>query len=74
MASLPNSHIISNGEILLELLATPFRALGDMFTRAAERHPRFIAVEKINAMSDAELAAQGLTRADATRRALGIYF
>lgn len=74
MSSLPNSHLITNFEILTELAATPFRALGNALIRSAERNPRYLAVQKINALSDAELAALGLTRAEAVRRTLGAYF
>jgi hypothetical protein len=73
MTSLPNSHIISTREIFVELLATPFRAFGNAMIAMVERNPRAIAIARLNEISDEELAAKGLTRADAVRQILGVH-
>ena len=74
MTALPNSHVISNTETLLELIAAPFRALGDLLIRVGENHPRAKAIEELSQISDEQLAAQGLTRVEAVRHVLGTYY
>ena len=74
MTALPNSHLISTGELLVELVVIPFRAIGNAVIAMAERHPRYKAVEKLNAMSDEQLAEKGLTRVEAVRQILGTYY
>lgn len=73
MSSLPNSHVITTRETLIELVARPFHAFVDILAASAERNPRVIAINRVNALSDAELAAKGTNRADAIRAALGVY-
>ena len=65
MALQPDNTLISNRELIVELLTTPFRALGNLFIKMAENNSRVTALNALNAMSDAELAAKGLTRAEA---------
>lgn len=65
MALQPDNTLISNRELVLELLATPFRALGNLIIKMAENNSRVIALNALNAMTDEELAAKGLTRAEA---------
>ena len=65
MSLRPDNTLISNREMLLELLATPFRAIGNVFYKLAENNSRTLAIQAINAIPEAELRAKGLTRADA---------
>jgi hypothetical protein len=65
MSIRPDNTLISNREMLLELLATPFRALGTLLHYLAENNSRTQALQAIAAIPEAELRAKGLTRADA---------
>ena len=44
-----------------------FQAVGNFFVMLAETNSRAQAVERLNAMSDAQLAARGLKREDIVR-------
>lgn len=57
--------LISNREMLLELMSVPFRAIGHIFCKLAEDNSRTQAIQAINAIPEAELRAKGLTRAEA---------
>ena len=61
----PDNTLISNREMLLELASKPFRAIGSAIHWLAENNARMQAVNAISSMTDAELAAKGLTRAEA---------
>lgn len=61
----PDNTMISNREIFVELILTPFRAIARAMEVLTENNARAQAVAAINAMSDSELRAKGLTRADA---------
>ena len=74
MTALLNSHLISNRELIVELFATPLRAIGNGIIAMVERNPRFGAIERLNEISDEELAAKGVTRVDAVRQILGTYY
>ncbi len=65
MSIRPDNTLISNREMLLELLVTPFRAFGRLLHNLAENNSRTQALQAIAAISDADLRAKGLTRADA---------
>ncbi|MBC9246586.1 DUF1127 domain-containing protein [Paracoccus sp. 11-3] len=52
----------------------PFRAIGGFLIRLAESSPRAKAVRRLNATSDAELAARGLTREGELRRIFGALY
>lgn len=65
MALRPDNTLISNREMLLELLATPFRALGVLLHNMAENNSRMQALQAIAAIPEADLRAKGLTRAEA---------
>lgn len=49
-------------------LARPFVATFNVLVAMAEAHPRMAQINRLNALSDAELAARGTTRADEVRR------
>ena len=55
----------------LQLAAAPFLAAGELLIRMAEASPRGQALERLNRISDEELAARGTTRSDEARRVLG---
>ena len=65
MSIRPDNTLISNREMLLELLATPFRALGALLHHLAENNSRTQALQAIAAIPEEELRAKGLTRTDA---------
>ncbi len=50
------------GGLLLSLLTAPFAALGRGLVSMMDAHPRVREVEHLRNLSDAELAARGLTR------------
>jgi len=52
----------------LSALAAPFHALGRFLILLAESSSTMREIEKLNAMSDAELAERGTTREAAVRR------
>lgn len=56
----------------LSILLAPFAAVGRFLVQLAESGPRMQALERLNRISDAELAARGLTREGEIRRILGI--
>jgi hypothetical protein len=53
---------------LAATVARPFRAVWNFMLLVAEAHPRMHAVNKLNALSDAELEARGTNRSDEVRR------
>ncbi|MEL6681682.1 MAG: DUF1127 domain-containing protein [Pseudomonadota bacterium] len=59
MALRPDNTLITNREMLAEL----FRKIGEILSGLVMRSPQYAAVEKLNRLSDADLAAKGLTRA-----------
>ncbi|MBL4917101.1 DUF1127 domain-containing protein [Szabonella alba] len=52
-------------------LARPFLAIWNVLLMIAEHGPRMDEVRKLNATSDEELAARGLTRASEVQRIFG---
>lgn len=54
-----------------QMLAAPFVAIGHFLVALAEAGPRMKQIEKLNAMSDADLAALGKTRDGEVRRIFG---
>jgi hypothetical protein len=65
MAFHSDNTLISNREMLVELALTPFRAIGRVLINLAENNSRTQALQAIADISDADLAARGLTRAQA---------
>ncbi len=65
MAFHSDNTLISNREMFIELALAPFRAIGRVLVSLAENNSRTQALQAIAAISDEELAAKGLTRADA---------
>lgn len=63
MSLRPDNTLISNREMLLELIATPVRALGAVLHNFAISTARANTLKEIAAMSDEDLRARGLTRA-----------
>lgn len=67
MALRPDNTLISNRELITELLLAPFYALARGIEKYAESNARTQALRAVADMSDAELRARGLTRAEAVR-------
>lgn len=65
MAIRPDNTLISNREMLLELISVAFRPFATAFHAMAANSTQMQALERIAAVSDAELQAKGLTRAQA---------
>jgi hypothetical protein len=59
------------GRTLGQLVAAPFVAIGNFLIALAEAGPRMKQIEKLNALSDADLAALGKTRDGEVRRIFG---
>ena len=57
--------LISNREMLTDLVMVPLRALGRAIVRVAEATSQARALHEVNNMSDASLQAAGLTRSQA---------
>ena len=57
---------------LIQTLAAPVRALGDLAVLLSSAGPRIEAIERLSTTSDAALAARGTTRADEIRRLVGV--
>lgn len=62
MAYQADNTLISNREMVVELIAAPFRSLFEFLVRMAEANPRMVALRTLSETSDEELAARGLTR------------
>ncbi|MCZ0962287.1 hypothetical protein [Paracoccus benzoatiresistens] len=56
----------------LGMLAAPFAAIGKVLVAIAEASPKVRELERLNSLSDAELARRGLTRDGEIRRILGV--
>ncbi len=69
MAIRSDNTLISNSEMAIELVMLPFRAIGNFIYKVAENNSRTQALQAINAITDEELQAKGLTRADAVSMA-----
>ncbi len=65
MSLRPDNTLISNREMLLELLVMPFRAIDKLLHNLAENSSRMQALQTIAAIPEADLRAKGLTRAEA---------
>ncbi|MDB4111793.1 DUF1127 domain-containing protein [Yoonia sp.] len=65
MSLRPDNTLISNREMLLELLVMPFRAIDKLLYNLAENSSRMQALQAIAAIPEADLRAKGLTRAEA---------
>ncbi len=65
----PDNTLISNREMLLELAAAPFRAIASLFGTLAISTARVRTLQEIAAITDEELHAKGLTRADVISQA-----
>jgi uncharacterized protein YjiS (DUF1127 family) len=61
----PDNTLISHREMLVELVLTPFRAFARLLERLTETNSRAQALAAVSALSEEELRAKGLTRADA---------
>lgn len=56
---------------ILRAIGAPFRAVGIFLVLLAESGPRMEQIRRLNALSDADLAARGLTREGEVRRIFG---
>lgn len=54
------------------LAAAPFLAVGRLLVHLAETSPRIREIERLNSLSDEDLARRGLTRDGEIRRILGV--
>lgn len=68
MALRPDNTLISNREILIELLMAPLRAIGRGLQHLAVSNARTQALREIAEIPEAELSAKGLTRAELISR------
>ncbi len=66
--------MMTTSEMVLALLAVPFQRLGEALARHGARSARAQWLAQLNATSDAELAAKGLTRAQAAQMMLRSQF
>lgn len=64
MALRPDNTLISNRELLTELVLTPFRAIGRTLENLTVSNARTQALQEIAAIPDDQLRAKGLTRAE----------
>ena len=64
MSLRPDNTLISNREMLLELVAIPLRAVGSALRGLATSTARSQTLRDLAAMSDEELKARGLSRAE----------
>ncbi|MFO8125163.1 DUF1127 domain-containing protein [Yoonia sp.] len=64
MSLRPDNTLISNREMLLALLAAPFLAIGAALQSIALNTAHAQTLRELAAISDEELQARGLTRAD----------
>lgn len=67
MALRSDNTLISNRETISELLLAPFAAVARWFERYAVSNARTQAIRAVVEMTDEELRAKGLTRAEAMR-------
>ncbi len=65
MSIRPDNTLITTREMIIELVLTPFRAFAHLVETLAESNARTQALRAISEMSDAELKAKGMTRAEA---------
>ena len=61
------NRMMTTGEMILALVALPFQKLGAALSRLGHRTARGRWLAQVNAMSDADLARRGLTRAEAVQ-------
>ena len=73
MAYQADNTLISNREMIGELLVAPFRWIYGGLMYMAENSYHAQALSRINKLTDEELAARGLTRAEAVREAMNYY-
>ncbi len=64
----PDNTLISNREMLTELVLTPLRAIGRAMENFAISNARTQALQEIAAIPDDKLAATGMTRAELISR------
>ena len=57
---------------LRDMIAAPFHAVLSFLTLLAQANSRIEAVERLNRLSDEELAARGTTREEQIRRIFGV--
>ncbi|WP_108813924.1 DUF1127 domain-containing protein [Loktanella sp. Alg231-35] len=61
----PDNTLISNREMLQELVLMPFRAMARLLEGMTESNSRAQALAAVSAIPEDDLRAKGLTRADA---------
>lgn len=64
MAFQTDNTLISTRELIVELAMTPLRALGRGIIHLTETNSRAKTLRALSALSDDQLAARGLTRAE----------
>lgn len=68
MSLYADNTLISNREMLVELVMTPLRALGNTIIQLAENNARTKVLQAIMALPEEELRAQGISRAELIKR------
>lgn len=71
MAYQADNTLISNREMLAELIAAPFRSFFEFLIKMAENDPRMLSLQALARKTDAELAARGRTRLGELSRIMG---
>lgn len=66
--------MMTNREMALAVLALPFQALAGLFRKMGRSTSRIADLAALQSISDDELAARGMTRAEAVQRVLRSQF
>lgn len=74
MAYQADNTLITNREMLVALIARPFVAIFEFLIALAEATPKAQQLQALSEMSDAALAARGLTRQGEIARIMGGYY
>ncbi|WP_372884522.1 DUF1127 domain-containing protein [Shimia sp.] len=61
------THSLPHHSPILHIISAPFRAIMQAMIAHAEADPRLKQIERLNALSDAELTKRGLERDDIVR-------
>ena len=70
MSTYNMNSMMTNREMAIAVLALPFRAIASFFRGMASNTSRMHQLDGLQALSDAELAKRGLTRAQAALQML----
>lgn len=74
MAYQADNTLISNREMLVELIARPFAAIFNYLVDMAEAGPQMQKLRALSEISDAELETRGRTRQGEVARIMGAHY